>query len=64
MFDSAAEDKDTENQVKKATPDTSDVESARREREGTPGPQEQQKSSAGEGTQIKAVADEPDNKDS
>ena len=38
MFDHRDEDKDTENQIKKATPDTSDVDSARSEREGTPGP--------------------------
>jgi protein phosphatase PTC2/3 len=39
MFDHTEEDKDTENQIKKSTPDTSDIESARTEREGTPGPQ-------------------------
>jgi protein phosphatase PTC2/3 len=38
MFDHQDEDKDTENQIKKATPDTSDVDSTRSEREGTPGP--------------------------
>lgn len=38
MFDQSHDD-DTENQIKKGTPDTSDVDSARGEREGTPGPQ-------------------------
>ena len=57
MFDHSEEDKDTENQIKKATPDTSDVDSARGEREGTPGPQEQQKSQAGDEMTVKAVAD-------
>lgn len=59
MFDQRDEDKDTENQIKKATPDTSDVDSARSEREGTPGPQEaQQKPSGNENpTQIKPAVD-------
>ena len=39
MFDHTEEDKDTENQIRKSTPNTSDIESARNEREGTPGPQ-------------------------
>ncbi|OQV02014.1 hypothetical protein CLAIMM_07273 [Cladophialophora immunda] len=39
MFDQSEEDKDAANQVKKGTPDTSDIESARSEREGTPAPQ-------------------------
>lgn len=39
MFDQSDEDKDAKNQIQKGTPDTSDVESARSEREGTPGPQ-------------------------
>ena len=66
MFDNSEEDKDTENQVKKATPDTSDVDSARSEREGTPAPQsasDTQDSSShrdashGKDTEIKAVVD-------
>jgi protein phosphatase PTC2/3 len=56
MFDHSEEDKDTENQIKKGTPDTSDVDSTRTEREGTPGPQEKP-STDGEATKIKAVAD-------
>jgi len=39
MFDHSDEDKDTENQVQKSTPATSDNDSARGEREGTPAPQ-------------------------
>ena len=59
MFDHSEEDKDTENQVKKATPATPDLDSNRSEREGTPGPQEQKKAEAGANpTTIKAVADE------
>ena len=65
MFDHSEEDKDTENQIKKGTPDTSDVESARSEREGTPGPQLADESktsdnpgpSPGNRTTIKAVPD-------
>jgi len=39
MFDQSEEQMDTENQVKKDTPDTSsDLDSARSEREGTPAP--------------------------
>lgn len=64
MFDQSEEDKDTANQVKKNTPDTSDVDSARSEREGTPAPQSAtdatQKAhdgSHGPGAEIKAVAD-------
>lgn len=64
MFDTSAEDKDAKNQVNKATPDTSDVDSSRSEREGTPGPQEHQKSSEdASNVQVKAVSDGP-NKDS
>ena len=63
MFDHSEEDKDTENQIKKATPD---AESARSEREGTPGPQvaDDTKTSSNPGpspnqtTTMKAVADE------
>ena len=59
MFDHSEEDKDTENQVKKNTSDTSDVDSTRSEREGTPGPQERLKASeGGETTADKAVADD------
>lgn len=64
MFDTSAEDKDAKNQVNKATPDTSDVDSSRSEREGTPGPQEHQKSNEDtSNVQVKAVSDGP-NKDS
>jgi len=63
MFDHTEEDKDTENQIKKTNPDTSDVDPIRSEREGTPGPQEQQKTADGNDTAtIKAVADEGDSK--
>jgi protein phosphatase PTC2/3 len=67
MFDHSAEDSDSANQVKKGTPDTSDVESARGEREGTPAPQSasdaskdssHREASHGQDTEIKAVADE------
>lgn len=39
MFDHSEEDKDLESQVKKGTPATSDNDSTRSEREGTPAPQ-------------------------
>jgi protein phosphatase 2C family protein 2/3 len=39
MFDHSDEDKDTENQIQKGTPATSDNDSTRGEREGTPAPQ-------------------------
>jgi protein phosphatase 2C family protein 2/3 len=39
MFDHSDEDKDTENQIQKGTPATSDNDSTRSEREGTPAPQ-------------------------
>jgi hypothetical protein len=67
MFDQSEEDKDTANQVKKGTPDTSDVDSTRSEREGTPAPQsagEESKDSShrdashGPASEIKAVADD------
>lgn len=65
MFDHSEEDKDTENQVKKSTPDTSEVDSTRSEREGTPGPQEHQKASGGgEEATIKAVPDDANSKGS
>jgi hypothetical protein len=66
MFDHSAEDSDAANQVKKGTPDTSDVDSARGEREGTPAPQsasDESKGSShhdashGKDSEIKAVAD-------
>ena len=65
MFDHRDEDKDTENQIKKATPDTSDVDSARSEREGTPGPgieddndpSDRKAASQSEKPEIKAVSD-------
>jgi protein phosphatase 2C family protein 2/3 len=67
MFDHSEEDKDAANQVKKGTPDTSDVDSARGEREGTPAPQSasdeskgssQHDASHGKDTEIEAVANE------
>lgn len=68
MFDHSEEDKDTENQIKKSTPDTSDVDSARGEREGTPGPQltaeddekssDHRNASHSSTTEIKGVQDE------
>ena len=67
MFDHSVEDSDAANQVKKGTPDTSDVESARSEREGTPAPQsasDESKGSShrdashGKDTEFKAIADE------
>ncbi len=66
MFDHSEEDKDTENQIKKGTPDTSDIDSTRSEREGTPGPQssdDTKKSdnpgpSSNQTTTTKAVADD------
>jgi protein phosphatase PTC2/3 len=39
MFDHSDEDKDTPNQIQKGTPATSDNDSTRSEREGTPAPQ-------------------------
>lgn len=60
MFDHSEEDQDTENQIKKSTPETSDVESTRSEREGTPGPPSslsESKAMDGAGQGIKAVAD-------
>ena len=67
MFDHSEEDKDSANQVKKSTPDTSDVDSARSEREGTPAPQSASDESKGSShrdashskeAEIKAVADQ------
>ena len=66
MFDHSEEDEDTENQVKKATPDTSDADTARGQREGTPGPQpangkegasDHRQASQSDSTTINAVAD-------
>jgi hypothetical protein len=59
MFDHRDEDNDTENQIKKATPDTSDVDSTRSEREGTPGPQElpKSKSDGEDPMQVKPAID-------
>jgi len=71
MFDQSEEDKDTANQVKKSTSDTSEEDSARNEREGTPAPQSasdeaqqssHQDASHGSQTEIKGVVDEPTNK--
>lgn len=71
MFDQSEEDKDTANQVKKDTPDTSDVDSTRSQREGTPGPQSasdeskasnHQDASHGPGTEIKGAADDTSEK--
>lgn len=67
MFDHSEDDKDSANQIKKGTPDTSDVDSTRSEREGTPAPQSASDDSKGSShrdashskdTEIKAVADE------
>lgn len=65
MFESKDEDNDTENQIKKATPDNSDVDSARSEREGTPGPgieddkepSSHRSASQSDKTEIKGVSD-------
>ncbi|KEF61253.1 protein phosphatase [Exophiala aquamarina CBS 119918] len=71
MFDQSEEDKDTANQIKKDTPDTSDIDSTRSQREGTPGPQSagdeikvssHRDASHGPGTEIKGVADTPEKK--
>lgn len=64
MFDHSEEDKDTENQIKKGMLDTTEIDPARREREGTPGPQladdtktsDNPRPSAGNSTTIKAVS--------
>ena len=66
MFDHQDEDKDTENQIKKGTPDTSDVDSTRSEREGTPGPgveddkptSDHRSASKSEQTEIKGAVDD------
>ncbi|EXJ80029.1 protein phosphatase [Capronia epimyces CBS 606.96] len=47
MFDQSEEDKDTANQIKKSPSDTSDVDPARSEREGTPAPQSASEESKG-----------------
>jgi protein phosphatase PTC2/3 len=52
MFDHSEEDKDTENQVSKGTPPTTDVESMRSEREGTPAPQPLQRTESPSSTQT------------
>ena len=52
MFDHSEEDKDTENQVSKGTPATSDEESIRSEREGTPAPQSIQQTESPSSTQT------------
>ncbi|KIX10067.1 uncharacterized protein Z518_01148 [Rhinocladiella mackenziei CBS 650.93] len=71
MFDQSEEDKDTANQVKKGTPHTSDVDSARSEREGTPAPQSASDdlkasshldASHGSDTETKGIADNPSEK--
>jgi protein phosphatase 2C family protein 2/3 len=70
MFDHSMEDdKDEENQIKKASSTTSENESTRKDREGTPGPQSEAEkehmkhgsASQGPETSIKGVADDPDN---
>lgn len=74
MFDRSEEERDEENQIKKGTPATSDDDSARSAREGTPGPQVasdeiKQSTSGHEGashgaqTEIKGVVDTVDKKD-
>lgn len=71
MLDQSEEEKDATNQVKKTTPATSDEETARNEREGTPAPQsasdkstESSHKDASHGSEmdIKGVADEPTGK--
>ncbi|KAK4947900.1 Protein phosphatase 2C 2 [Elasticomyces elasticus] len=68
MFDQSEEEKDSANQVKKSTPATSDDDSARNEREGTPAPQSasdkssHKDASQGSEMQIKGVVDEPTGK--
>jgi protein phosphatase PTC2/3 len=62
MFDHSEEDKDAENQIKKGTPDTADADSARSEREGTPGPDDSKPPTSSNPTKAdtpvtKAVAD-------
>jgi protein phosphatase PTC2/3 len=60
MFDTTHEEKDTEHQIKKAAPETADVDAARSEREGTPGPQEQKKSSSDSAdAELKPATDGP-----
>ena len=57
MFDHSDEDKDTENQVQKGTPATSDHDSTRREREGTPAPQSASDDSKHTTTESKSSKD-------
>ena len=52
MFDHSEEDKDTENQVSKGTPATTDTESMRSEREGTPAPSSLQRTESPLSTQT------------
>ena len=56
MFDHN-EDQDSENQIKKANPDASDVGSTRSEREGTPGPDSKSDDTPGQSTTMKPAAD-------
>lgn len=62
MFDQREEDKDTANQVKKSTPDTSDVDSTRSEREGTPAPQSASEESKQHDPSATSHAGEPEYK--
>ncbi|KAK5094882.1 Protein phosphatase 2C 2 [Exophiala xenobiotica] len=71
MFDhSMEEDKDEEKQTKEGSSVTSEDDSARKDREGTPGPQSEAEkqhmkhssASQGPGTSIRGIADDPDNK--
>jgi protein phosphatase PTC2/3 len=59
MFDHSEEDKDTENQVSKGTPATSDEESMRSEREGTPAPQSVQRTESPLSTQTEESDNSP-----
>lgn len=52
MFDHSEEDKDTENQVSKGTPATTNTESMRSEREGTPAPSSVQRTESPLSTQT------------
>ena len=71
MFDHSMEDdKDEEKQTKEGSSATNEDDSARKDREGTPGPQSEAEkqhmkhssASQGPGTSIRGIADDPDNK--
>ena len=74
MFDHSMEDEqdeqDEESQMKKGASAAGENDSARKDREGTPGPQSEAEKqhmkhssvSQGPGTSIQGIADDPDNK--